>query len=89
MQSARHGPAPDGGGSGGWGGVAGAGPTTVDEASMERSKSFIKALQVLPEHCIPNSRSHSSFCTHKEEKYFRVKLLFSPFRRGCGWGLKP
>ena len=42
MQAARH--APAAGGS--WGGVAGAGPTTVDEASMERSKSFVKALQV-------------------------------------------
>jgi hypothetical protein len=43
--------------AGAWGGVAGAGagPTTVDEASMERSKSFIKALQVLPEPRIPRS----------------------------------
>lgn len=42
---------------GSWGGVAGAraGATTVDEASMERSKSFIKALQVLPEPRIPRS----------------------------------
>lgn len=52
MQALRHGPAA----GGGWGGVAGVGPTTVDEASMERSKSFIKALQVLREPCI--SRSH-------------------------------
>jgi hypothetical protein len=40
MQPLRHGPAA------GWSGAVGAGPTTVDEASMERSKSFIKALQV-------------------------------------------
>jgi hypothetical protein len=29
-----------------WIGVIGAGPITIDEASMESSKSFIKALQV-------------------------------------------
>ena len=58
MQAARH--ASAAGGSGGsWGGGAGAGPTTVDEASMERSKSFIKALQVLPEPCIPRSHTHT------------------------------
>ena len=44
MQPAQHCPPA----AGAWGGVAGtgAGPTTVDEASMERSKSFVKALQV-------------------------------------------
>jgi hypothetical protein len=40
MQPPRHGPAV------GWSGVVGAGPITVDEASMESSQSFIKALQV-------------------------------------------
>nr|CAB3460605.1 unnamed protein product [Digitaria exilis] len=71
MQSARHGPAPDGGGGGGWGGVAGAGPTTVDEASMERSKSFIKALQEL-KNLRPQLYSASEYCEksylHSEQK---------------------
>jgi len=61
MQPAQHCPPA----AGAWGGVAGtgAGPTTVDEASMERSKSFIKALQVLPEPRIPRSihtRTHKN-----------------------------
>ena len=57
--------------AGAWGGVAGAGagagPTTVDEASMECSKSFIKALQVLPEPRIPRS-IHTR--THKNVPFF-------------------
>ncbi|OEL21923.1 putative protein ABIL4 [Dichanthelium oligosanthes] len=70
MQALRHGPA-EGGGGGGWGGVAGAGPTTVDEASMERSKSFIKALQEL-KNLRPQLYSASEYCEksylHSEQK---------------------
>ncbi|CAN6345699.1 unnamed protein product [Urochloa humidicola] len=68
MQAARHGPA---GGGGGLGGVTGAGPTTVDEASMERSKSFIKALQEL-KNLRPQLYSASEYCEksylHSEQK---------------------
>ncbi|KAL6848742.1 hypothetical protein ACP4OV_021325 [Aristida adscensionis] len=53
--------------AGGWGGVAGAGPTTVDEASMERSKSFIKALQEL-KNLRPQLYSASEYC---EKSYLR------------------
>ncbi|RCV16321.1 hypothetical protein SEVIR_3G131200v4 [Setaria viridis] len=67
MQALRHGPAA----GGGWGGVAGAGPTTVDEASMERSKSFIKALQEL-KNLRPQLYSASEYCEksylHSEQK---------------------
>ncbi|CAL4909766.1 unnamed protein product [Urochloa decumbens] len=69
MQAARHGPAA-GGGLGGVAG-AGAGPTTVDEASMERSKSFIKALQEL-KNLRPQLYSASEYCEksylHSEQK---------------------
>ncbi|CAL4895106.1 unnamed protein product [Urochloa decumbens] len=69
MQAARHGPAA--GGGGGLGGVAAAGPTTVDEASMERSKSFIKALQEL-KNLRPQLYSASEYCEksylHSEQK---------------------
>ncbi|CAN6358969.1 unnamed protein product [Urochloa humidicola] len=69
MQAARHSPAA--GGGGGLGGVAGAGPTTVDEASMERSKSFIKALQEL-KNLRPQLYSASEYCEksylHSEQK---------------------
>ncbi|CAN6336672.1 unnamed protein product [Urochloa humidicola] len=62
MQAAR---------GGGFGGVAGAGPTTVDEASMERSKSFIKALQEL-KNLRPQLYSASEYCEksylHSEQK---------------------
>ncbi|TVU20117.1 hypothetical protein EJB05_36310 [Eragrostis curvula] len=65
MQPLRHGPA------GGWAGVAGAGPTTVDEASMERSKSFINALQEL-KNLRPQLYSASEYCEksylHSEQK---------------------
>lgn len=58
---------------GSWGGVAGAraGPTTVDEASMERSKSFIKALQEL-KNLRPQLYTASEYCEksylHSEQK---------------------
>lgn len=58
MQPLRPSPA-----AGGWAGVAGVGPTTVDEASMERSKSFVKALQVrarIPSQ-IPRAHKNVSF----------------------------
>ncbi|KAJ1264288.1 hypothetical protein BS78_09G251900 [Paspalum vaginatum] len=63
MQPPRHGPPA----AGGWGGVAGAGPTTVDEASMERSKSFIKALQEL-KNLRPQLYSASEYC---EKSYLK------------------
>ncbi|XP_062180554.1 probable protein ABIL4 [Phragmites australis] len=67
MQPLRHGPPA----AGGWGGVAGVGPTTVDEASMERSKSFIKALQEL-KNLRPQLYSASEYCEksylHSEQK---------------------
>ncbi|KAL6618694.1 hypothetical protein ACP70R_033833 [Stipagrostis hirtigluma subsp. patula] len=63
MQPLRGGPAA----AGGWGGEAGAGPTTVDEASMERSKSFIKALQEL-KNLRPQLYSASEYC---EKSYLR------------------
>jgi hypothetical protein len=71
-----------------WGGVAGAraGPTTVDEASMELSKSFIKALQVLPKPRIPisinvHTQQSSLFPKRKISFYFvsqgiRLDLCF-------------
>ncbi|XP_066368655.1 probable protein ABIL4 [Miscanthus floridulus] len=59
MQPGQHCPPA----AGAWGGVAGtgAGPTTVDEASMERSKSFIKALQEL-KNLRPQLYSASEYC---------------------------
>ncbi|XP_010230991.1 probable protein ABIL4 isoform X1 [Brachypodium distachyon] len=64
----RRGPAGGSGdGGGGWAGVT----TTVDEASMERSKSFIKALQEL-KNLRPQLYSASEYCEksylHTEQK---------------------
>ncbi|KAL6842759.1 hypothetical protein ACP4OV_027603 [Aristida adscensionis] len=54
-----------------WRQHAGAGPTTVDEASMERSKSFVKALQEL-KNLRPQLYSASEYCEksylHSEQK---------------------
>ncbi|KAK3134732.1 hypothetical protein QOZ80_5BG0410020 [Eleusine coracana subsp. coracana] len=72
MQPPRHSPAA------GWTGVVGAGPTTVDEASMERSKSFIKALQEL-KNLRPQLYSASEYCEksylHSEQKHMVLDNL--------------
>jgi hypothetical protein len=53
------------------GGGGGPAPTTVDEASMERSKSFVKALQEL-KNLRPQLYSASEYCEksylHSEQK---------------------
>ncbi|XP_062232259.1 probable protein ABIL4 isoform X2 [Phragmites australis] len=74
MQPLRHGPSA----AVGWGGVAGAGPTTVDEASMERSKSFIKALQEL-KNLRPQLYSAAEYCEksylHSEQRQMLLDNL--------------
>uniref|UniRef100_A0A0E0L6A3 Protein ABIL1 n=1 Tax=Oryza punctata TaxID=4537 RepID=A0A0E0L6A3_ORYPU len=73
MQPLRPSPA-----AGGWAGVAGVGPTTVDEASMERSKSFVKALQEL-KNLRPQLYSASEYCEksylHSEQKQMVLENL--------------
>ncbi|KAG8069179.1 hypothetical protein GUJ93_ZPchr0005g14256 [Zizania palustris] len=73
MQPLRPRPA-----AGGWAGVAGVGPTTVDEASMERSKSFVKALQEL-KNLRPQLYSASEYCEksylHSEQKQMVLENL--------------
>ncbi|KAL5230462.1 hypothetical protein ABZP36_029238 [Zizania latifolia] len=73
MQSLRASPA-----AGGWAGVAGVGPTTVDEASMERSKGFVNALQEL-KNLRPQLYSASEYCEksyiHSEQKQMVLENL--------------
>jgi hypothetical protein len=84
MQPLRHGP------MAGWGGVAGAGPTTVDEASMERSKSFINALQVrsLPVPRSPRLPAHTDTHARKKKGMIFVRSSEDPpglWSPGCSF----